>query len=102
MSKTFAISLLVLVAATTQANASARSFFQPQMDGIRLAVCANGDASCGKPTADKFCAVQGYKESILFQREFSATQSCTSGQCETFRQIKCYKPDAATSVQASQ
>jgi hypothetical protein len=102
MSKTFAISLLVLVAATSQANASARSFFQPQMDGIRLALCANGDASCGKPTADKFCTTKGYKESILFQREFSASQSCQSGQCETFRQIKCYKPADTTNIQASQ
>lgn len=101
MPKIFAVSLLLLAAAT-QANASARSFFQPHMDGIRLALCANGDASCGKPTADKFCAVQGYKESILFQREFSATQSCASGQCETFRQIKCYKPEDTSSIQASQ
>jgi hypothetical protein len=102
MPKNFAISLLFLVLTANQASASARSFFQPQIDGIRLILCANGETSCGKPTADKFCAIHGYKESILFQREFSASQSCQSGQCKTFRQIKCYRPEDAAAIRASQ
>jgi hypothetical protein len=86
-----------------EASASARSYSNPKLDGTVIAACLSDGSSCGKPAADAFCQMEGYQESILFQRTTAAEALvldsgavCTSGACDAFARIKCYMPgDAA-------
>ena len=99
MLKVSLISLSVLVATAATGEAAARNFFQPNVDGVRLAACLANPNSCGKPTADAFCVVQGFTQAIMFQREPAAStrqlnsdSMCEGASCTAFRQIKCLGP----------
>jgi hypothetical protein len=102
--KPFVIFVLAGLAAAAQPSQGAtRSYFMPEMDGNRIDLCLSGQRDCGKPAADAFCAANGFRESILFQRETAAVLStyrlgtssfCDGGTCTAFRQIKCYSPAA--------
>ena len=101
MLKTASILALTLIFAG-EAEASARSYSRPTVDGTAISACLANGTNCGKPAADAFCQLQGYRESILFARE-PAAQSlaldsrtiCSSGACEAFARIKCYIPAEA-------
>jgi hypothetical protein len=99
MLKATLISLTIIVASTATGQAAARNFFQPNVDGVRLASCLANPESCGKPTADAFCVVQGFSQSIMFQREpasltrqLNSDSLCEGANCSSFRQIKCTGP----------
>ena len=109
MLKILSCALLFVTIANHEANAAARSFSQPMLEGQRIASCLDGTAGCGKQAADAFCQLQGYSESILFQRQLAtatislrADNICQSGTCEAFSQIKCYRTeDAPKNLSAS-
>ena len=95
---TFA-SLAILVATAATGEAAARNFFLPNVGGVRLASCLANPESCGKPTADAFCVVQGFSQAIMFQREpasstrqLNSDSVCEGANCTSFRQIKCIGP----------
>jgi hypothetical protein len=99
MLKATLISLTILAASTATGQAAARNFFQPNVDGVRLASCLANPESCGKPTADAFCVVQGFSQAIMFQREpasltrqLNSDSMCEGDSCSSFRQIKCMGP----------
>ncbi len=101
MLKAASLLALTLILAS-EAEASARSYSRPLLDGTAISACLANGTRCGKPAADAFCQMQGYRESILFVRE-PAAQSlaldsraiCTTGACEAFARIKCYIPAEA-------
>ena len=94
----FALTLIL----SSEAEASARSYSRPTLDGSAISACLGNGTSCGKPAADAFCQMQGYRESILFAREpvvqslaIDSRAICTTGACEAFARIKCYIPASA-------
>ena len=99
MLKTVFVSLAILTATAAASQAAARNYFLPNVNGVRLASCLANPNSCGKPTADAFCVVQGYSQAIMFQREPAASTRqlntdtiCEGDSCISFRQIKCIGP----------
>lgn len=85
----FFTALIILMTCTSATNATARIFFRPENEGVKLALCQAATAACGKAVADAFCTAQGFSEAILFEREI-----LPEGTTPTFRQIKCYVLDA--------
>ena len=92
-------SFMVLIAATATSQAAARNYFLPNVNGVRLASCLANPESCGKPTADAFCVVQGFSQAIMFQREpasstrqLNSDSVCEGANCTSFKQIKCVGP----------
>lgn len=98
MRRLFAIAL-ILAAASSQAQASARSYSLPTGGGQAISACLADGQGCGKPAADRFCQMAGYAESILFARAHvpsaiavDGNQQCEGEFCEAFTRIKCYTP----------
>jgi len=96
---------LALLSGANSANAGVRNFFSPSVLGDHIAFCASASEVCGKPVADAWCTQNGFEKAILFQRQRNAVQTasgfvrhidsgkvCTSDECKTFAQIKCYSP----------
>lgn len=58
---------------------------------------SRGDRQCGKPAADRFCQLKGYRESItydLIERAGStyllgSETSCKGASCDAFRAVAC-------------
>ena len=93
------VDTLVLVLTATAGHAAVRSYFTPSIDGLRVDSCLTSTGDCGKPAADSFCKVQGYESALIFQREsavytkrLGTGELCTSSECASFRQIKCFTP----------
>ena len=105
MVRAVAISLALLFATSSLAQAAVRNFFTPELDGKRLDSCLTDKGNCGKPAADAFCKKEGYDNALLFQREpvLSSLRfdggACTGSSCRSFKQIKCFteKSDLAAS-----
>ena len=100
MLKATLVSFTVLIATAATGHASARNYFLPNVNGVRLASCLANPDSCGKPTADAFCVVQGFSQAIMFQREpasstrqLNSDTMCEGASCTSFKQIKCFGPD---------
>lgn len=97
--KILAATLFLACLSVGATEAAVRNYFAPALDGTRLDACLSNADDCGKPAADAFCKVQGYRESVLFQREpvngsrrLGSGESCEGSACIGFRQIKCYQP----------
>jgi hypothetical protein len=100
MLKATLISLAILAATAASGHASARNYFLPNVNGVRLASCLANPDSCGKPAADAFCVEQGFSQAIMFQREpasstvqLNSDTMCEGASCTSFRQIKCLGTD---------
>ena len=68
----------------SQARVSMRSFHLPQVKGKMVRFCLSHLNQCGKPAADAFCRINGFKEAFTFQRNGSDETTVTN-----FRQINC-------------
>lgn len=83
--------------------AGARNFFTPTVGGDRLSFCVNSGDACGKPIADAWCRAVGFDKALSYRRaSFNTNQPtvaryadtgglCTGEDCESFRQIKCWR-----------
>ena len=106
MQKTaLAIALVATTAAASlsPANATSRNFFTPTVGGDRLSFCLAGEDTCGKPIADAWCRAVGFDNALNYQRDHSLAKNvtlaryadtgdiCTGSECESFRQIKCWR-----------
>ena len=84
-------------------NAGSRNFFTPTVGGDRLSFCVNTGDACGKPIADAWCRAVGFDKALNYRRDASRTSQsivaryadtggvCTGTECESFRQIKCWR-----------
>ena len=94
---------IAFVAITADANAAARTFNKPHVDGDRIAACLIDGTSCGKPVADRLCEARGFQRALTFKMDRNAT---TEGRFRTvenevlsgttqaaFSFVKCYKPN---------
>ena len=68
----------------SQARVNMRSFHLPQVNGKMVRFCLSHLNQCGKPAADAFCRINGFKEAFTFQRNGSDETTVTN-----FRQINC-------------
>ena len=78
------------------------------LEGTAISACLANGTSCGKPAADAFCQMEGYREAILFSREpaerslaLDSRAICATGACEAFARIKCYQPIVGTADAAA-
>lgn len=90
-------------AAVNPAQATSRSFFTPTVGGDRLSFCLVGQQTCGKPIADAWCRAVGFDAALNYQRDHSTSTAikvaryadtgniCSGSDCESFRQIKCWR-----------
>ena len=78
-----------------QARVNMRSFHLPQVNGKMVRFCLSHLNQCGKPAADAFCRINGFKEAFTFQRNGSDETTITN-----FRQINCRH--SAKTVDAAQ
>jgi len=84
-------------------NAGTRNFFTPTVGGDRLSFCVNSGNACGKPIADAWCRAIGFEEALNYRRDSTGTTRptvaryadtggvCSGPECESFRQIKCWR-----------
>ncbi len=74
-------------------------FDNPRYAGSAVDKClySRGDRQCGKPAADRFCELQGYRESIsydLIERAgntflLGSESKCRGSSCDAFRAVAC-------------
>ncbi len=88
---------------SSPSDAASRSFFSPTVGGDRLSFCVNSGDACGKPIADAWCRAVGFEEALNYQRNSTVVNRpnvtryadtgaiCTGADCESFRQIKCFR-----------
>jgi hypothetical protein len=76
-----------------------RVFANPKWDLVRLDVCREWGANCGKPAADAFCRAKGFSDAFnaapdpepgrSSTRVISSGQICQGTFCTGFQQIIC-------------
>lgn len=74
-------------------------FNNPKYRGYTVDKClySRGDRQCGKPAADRFCELNGYRESITYDLHERAGNTfllgsesrCTGTHCDAFRAVAC-------------
>ncbi|WP_337660133.1 hypothetical protein [Anderseniella sp. Alg231-50] len=99
----FAIAAALVFNTLSPAHAatSARMFSSPDYLGQPVAFCLEGDRGCGKPAATVWCQRNGYETALSYARRSPAAGTelrfvdtgniCTSGNCISFRQIRCLR-----------
>jgi hypothetical protein len=93
----FAERITSTIPATIVRTANAATFSAPTYSGDRLDWCAYSGRNCGKPAADIYCRLQGFREAISFTRAVSVgssfvigeSRSCTAARCDGFASIRC-------------
>ena len=86
-------------------HADVKGFYEPLYNGLAVDWCMDFATDCGKPAADYFCTLQGYKDAKYFlgpvtippAPTFVATVMPKSGAvcspqyhgCDTFAYIEC-------------
>ncbi len=77
-------------------------FKQPRYRGNAVDKClySRGDRQCGKPAADRFCELNGYRESITYDLHerhgntflLGSESQCRGSSCDAFRAVACRQP----------
>ncbi|MFS2175349.1 hypothetical protein ACCC98_05255 [Rhizobium pisi] len=63
------------------------TFYQPQVKGIPLDNCLNNGHDCGKPSADRWCLMNGFANSLTFESGGAAPLTKTMGD-----EYECHHP----------
>lgn|GEM_PF-1787790 len=74
-----------------------RDFFYPTYNAMRVAYCNPDRSTCGKPIADKYCNIMGYKRASAIRvdhnvglTKYVGTQlQCKGWRCDGFKWITC-------------
>ena len=95
---------IAFAAVTADANAAARTFNKPHIDGDRIASCSSDGQTCGKAVADYLCTSQGYQRALTFRVDRSAnvggrlvtvdSKVVSTETHDAFGFVKCYKPNS--------
>ncbi len=94
----FLITALLILPIMSVANAQqARRFKNPDYNGVRIDWCLTWAQNCGKPAADHFCRLMGYRHSnnfgiahdIGYTRVLKTNQICNKPFCDGFSYIDC-------------
>ena len=94
---------MTLGLAAGSAQAATKTFYHPKYKGDRLDLCMNWAQGCGKPVANAYCKMRGFKKSVGYTIDHNIGSSqptrligtgavCDQGFCDGFKRIKCYKP----------
>ena len=104
------ISLLsFLVLSSYPAQAAARSYSNPKYLGQTVHHCLADEVNCGKPAADAFCRLEGYRHALNFRMQHDPAQILTSiiidsgkllrvPEARPFQMVKCWRPNQMPSA----
>ncbi len=94
---------IAFAAITADANAAARTYFKPNVDGDRVSACLSTGGSCGKPVADRLCIARGFERALTYKLDpaVNSTRGLRTVDNELVRNegqkafafVKCYKPN---------
>ena len=94
---------VALAAITADANAAARTYFKPNVDGDRVSACLSTGNSCGKPVADRLCIARGFERALTFKLDPAPNTArglrtvdnelVRAEGLKAFAFVKCYKPN---------
>ena len=94
---------IAFAAVTADANAAAKTFTKPHVDGDRIASCTADGKTCGKAVANYLCTSQGYERAMTFRidrrtnvdaRLVTVDSKVVSSEThKPFDYVKCYKPN---------
>ncbi|MEM7426403.1 MAG: hypothetical protein AAF441_09920 [Pseudomonadota bacterium] len=94
---------IAFTAVAADANAAARTFNKPHVDGDRIASCTSDGQTCGKAVADYLCTSQGYQRALTFRVDRRAdvgarlvtvdSKVVSADTHNAFDFVKCYKPN---------
>ena len=94
---------IAFAAITADANAAARTYFKPNVDGDRVSACLSTGGSCGKPVADRLCIARGFERALTYKLDPAAetarglrtvdNELVRAEGLKAFAFVKCYKPN---------
>lgn len=94
---------IAFAAVTADANAAARTYFKPNVDGDRVSACLANGGSCGKPVADRLCVARGFERALTYKLDPVVNSSrglrtidnelVNADNLRAFAFVKCYKPN---------
>lgn len=107
---------ICVVGAVHECGPISKTFYGPSYDNYMLDYCRVWGEECGKPAADEFCKLKGFKSSVSFKKldgigsegvqtkVISDCRVCVAGQnhedCDAFAFITCTRqevvPDMAS------
>lgn len=101
--------LLVIAAAvliqSAPAFAETRTYFKPKYGGFRLDWCFTWAQNCGRPVADHYCQIKGFKRALQYKiahnvgvPNYVRTRLispggglCNAYFCDSFKYIQCQR-----------
>jgi hypothetical protein len=92
-----------------EAQAAARSYSNPKFRGQTVHHCLADEIKCGKPAADAFCKLEGYRHALNFRMQHDPQQISTSividsgkllraPEAWSFQMVKCWRPNQLPSA----
>jgi hypothetical protein len=94
--------LLSFTGAMNAHSASAQTFFNPTYTGYRLDFCKTFARDCGRPVANMYCRLRGYRGALSYgiahdigipnsrrTRMIGSGHFCNASYCDGFRFIRC-------------
>jgi hypothetical protein len=99
----------LLLFASYDAQAAARSYSNPKFNGQVVHHCLADGVNCGKPAADAFCRREGYRHALSFRIQHDPSQISTSividsgtlmqaPEARPFQMVKCWRPNELPSA----
>ena len=99
---------IAFAAITADANAAARTYFKPNVDGDRVSACLSTGGSCGKPVADRLCIARGFERALSYKLDPAPATTrglrtvdnelVHAAGLKAFAFVKCYKPNEKPST----
>jgi hypothetical protein len=101
--------LSLLLLSSYEAQAAARSYSIPKYQGQAVHHCLADEINCGKPAADAFCKLEGYRYALNFRIQHDPEQISTSividsgkllraPEARPFQMVKCWRPNQMPSA----
>jgi len=98
--------LCVSVAFSGLASADSKMYRAPLLNGYKLDWCYTWAKDCGQRAANAYCQRRGYRRASNFKIDHNVGEPtrligdqaklCSSDECDSFRYIRCSRPDQRT------